>query len=73
MKKTTTTNGKIPITTSSTTPTTMTNSHNIEQITPTSSVDTEEGTNHHQLDERERGGDADIEASDDDLISKRNN
>ncbi|XP_044017626.1 rho GTPase-activating protein 100F isoform X4 [Aphidius gifuensis] len=73
MKKPTTTNGKMPITTSSTTPTTMTNSHNIEQITPTSSVDTEEGNNHQQLDERERGGDADIEASDDDLISKRNN
>lgn len=49
----------------------MMSSSAIEQITPTSSVDTEEG-NPPQLEERERGIEGDVEASDDDLISKRN-
>ncbi|XP_011311748.1 rho GTPase-activating protein 100F [Fopius arisanus] len=43
----------------------------MEQITPTSSIDTEEG-NTRQIEEGERGVEADVEASDDDLISKRN-
>ncbi|XP_063988944.1 rho GTPase-activating protein 100F isoform X2 [Diachasmimorpha longicaudata] len=58
----------IPITTSTSTMATPTT---IEQITPTSSIDTEEG-NTRQLDEGERGMEADVEGSDDDLISKKN-
>ncbi|XP_034945998.1 rho GTPase-activating protein 100F isoform X2 [Chelonus insularis] len=71
------TNGAVKLitTTSSivtTSSTTLLNSNPTEQVTPTSSVDTEEGNPPH-LEERERGVEADVEASDDDLISKRNN
>ncbi|KAK0075393.1 hypothetical protein PV326_011626 [Microctonus aethiopoides] len=58
-------------TTAMTTTTMMRGTNSIEQITPTSSVDTEEGNPPH-LEERERGVEGDVEASDDDLISKRN-
>lgn len=64
--KITTTTVTMPITTS-----TMVTTTTMEQLTPTSSVDTEEG-NMRQLEECERGVEADVEASDDDLISKRN-
>lgn len=67
VNKVTTTSVTIPVTIPTSTTTTPIT---CEQITPTSSVDTEEG-NIRQLEEGEKGVEGDVEASDDDLVSKR--